>query len=239
MKSTPLKVSGLCSGIVAAAVVTIAGCGGGLPEVRADRLNPKPMKVAVTGFSFNRFYEVENGKESIIPVSKVEQHYGSFRKALGEQTSKRFELVEEASYKSNPAYQSMLPNSTGGKVMEKLAAASPDGMVLGRPQDVESVKLCKELGVDGVLWVHGTLTQVTGAFSIGGLGNFALQWNADIALIGKDGLVWRDVVTLKSDKTFAAAGGLASTDSLDAATAELAPRVAAVLAERLNKKAGP
>ena len=201
-------------------------------------MNPKPMKVAMTGFSFNRFYAVEDGKESVIPVSKVEQHYGSFRQALSEHTSNRFALVEEASYKTNPVYQSMLPSSSAGKVMEKLAAASPEGMVLMRPQDVESTKLCQALGVDGVLWVHGRLTQVTGAFSIGGLGNFALQWDADIALIGKDGLVWRDVVTLKSDKTFAAAGGLASTDSLEAATAELAPKVAAVLADRLNKKAG-
>jgi hypothetical protein len=226
--------------MAATTMVMIGGCGSALPEVRVERLTPKPMKVAMTGFSFNRFYAVE-GKEnaSVIPISKVDQHYATFRKTLGEQTASHFALVDDAAIKANPTYQSMLPNSAGGKVMEKLAAASPDGMVLGRPQDVESSKLCQDLGVDGVLWVHGTLTQVVGAFAIGGLGNFALRWDADVALIGKDGVVWHDVVSLKSDKTFAAAGGLASTDSLDEATTELAPKIAAVLAQRLNQKAGP
>ena len=216
----------------------VVGCGSSLPEVRAERMNPKPMKVAMTGFSFNRFYALDTGGDSVIPVSKVEQHYSTFRTALAAQTSNRFALVEDAAFRTKPAYQSMLPSSDAGKVVEKLAAASPPGMVLMRPQDPDSSKLCQELGVDGVLWVHGTLTQVAGAFAIGGLGNFALRWDADIALIGKDGVVWHDVVSLKSDKTFAAAGGLASTDSLEEAASELAPKIAAVLADRLNKKAG-
>jgi len=220
-------------------MMSIAGCGSALPEVRVERLTPKPMKVAMTGFSFNRFYALESGESSIIPISKVDQHYATFRKTLGEQTSSHFALVDDAAIKSNPTYQSMLPSSAGGKVMEKLAAASPEGMVLMRPQDVESSKLCQQLGVDGVLWVHGTLTQVVGAFAIGGLGNFALRWDADVALIGKDGVVWHDLVSIKSDKTFAAAGGIASTDSLDEATTELAPKIAMVLAQRLNQKAGP
>jgi hypothetical protein len=229
-------------GFVAAVMLMASGCGAGLPEVHMDRMTPKPMKVGVAGFSVNRFYMVNaDGKttDSPIPVTRVSEHYAAFRKAFVEGTSTRFGVVEDASLKENPAYQAQLPQNKGMKVLEKMAAATPDGMIAGRPQDPESIKLCSDLGLDGIVWISGSLTQVPGAFAIGGLGSFKLEWDGTIALIGKNGVVWSDNVKLKSDKSFAAANGLASPNSLAEAADELAPKIAGLMVERLNKKAGP
>jgi hypothetical protein len=209
-----------------------------LPTVKQSRLTPKPMTVAFAGFASNRFYQ--NEKEEtllLVPVLNVDAQYAAFRGRLAEHTAGRFAIVPDEQVKSNAAYRRRANARGISATMEAAKTASASGMIMPRPTDVDLAReLCRELGVDGVLWVMSTLAQVE-RVAFKEVGEYSVRARTEIWLVGKSGKVWRDVVTMTSSASFAAVKGVALPAQINGAANEVAGRVPVRMAERLKAKA--